>query len=88
MQEAKEFREKLDFPFYFSGFINRDNRRSDNDTARGMMKKIGIPIMESSLKDLKLFTSPSLFESILDTAEGARRFDPFFKEVCKQLKVK
>lgn len=88
MEEAKEFREGLAFPFSFRGFINRDNRRSDNDTAREMMKKFGIPVMESSLKDLKLFTSPSLFESVLDTAEGTRRFEPFFKEACKQLKIK
>lgn len=88
MQEAKEFREKLDFPFDYFGFINRDNRRKDNDTARNMMQGMGIPVLESSLKDLKLFTSPSLFESVLDTAEGKRRFEPFFQEVCKKLKLK
>lgn len=88
MQEAKEFREKLDFPFTYLGFINRDNRRTDNQTAKEMMEGIGIPVMDASLKDLKLFTSPSLFESILDTAEGKRRFEPFFKEVCKKLKLK
>ena len=87
MQEAKEFREKLDFPFDYYGFINRDNRRKDNDNARNMMRGIGIPVLDSSLKDLKIFTSPSLFESVLDTAEGKRRFEAFFNEFCKKFKL-
>ena len=87
MQEAKEFREKLDFPFTFYGFINRDNRRKDNQNAKDMMGGIGIPVLDSSLKDLKVFTSPSLFESILDNKDGRGRFEPFYKEVCTKLNL-
>lgn len=88
MKEAKDFRKGLEFDFQYYGFINRDNRRKDNETAKTMVQKMGLPVLASNLKDLKLFTSPSLFESILDTAEGRRRFGPFFNEVCKKLKIK
>ena len=56
--------------------------------AKTMVSKMGLPVLAANLKDLKLFTSPSLFESILDTAEGRRRFEPYFNEVCKKLKIK
>jgi len=89
MQEAKEFRERLNFEFDYFGFINKDNNRTQNQTARGTLTdKMGIPVLDNSLKDLKLFTEPSLFESILDTEEGKRRFGGFFKEVCEKLKIK
>ena len=88
MQEVKEYRKELDYDFGFYGFVNKDNRRKDNEMAKEVVQQMGLPVLENNLKDLKLFTSPSLFESILDSAEGRRRFEPFFKEVCKTLKIK
>ena len=88
MQEVKEYRKELEYDFEFYGFVNKDNRRKDNEMAKDVVQQMGLPVLDNNLKDLKLFTSPSLFESIMDTAEGRRRFEPFFKEVCKKLKIK
>lgn len=88
MKEVKEYRKELDYDFDFYGFVNKDNRRKDNEMAKEMVKELGLPVLENNLKDLKLFTSPSLFESILDSTEGKRRFETFFKEVCKKLKIR
>lgn len=88
MKEVKEYRKELDYEFDYYGFVNKDNRRKDNEMAKEMVQQMGLPVLKNNLKDLKLFTSPSLFESILDNAEGRRRFEPFFKEVCKKLKIK
>jgi len=88
MQEVKEYRKEMDYDFTFYGFVNKDNRRKDNEMAKDMVQQMGLPVLENNLKDLKLFTSPSLFESILDSTEGRRRFEPFFKEICKLLKIK
>jgi len=86
MDDVKQFRKELDYDFQYFGFLNKDNRRTDNREARKAVERMGLPLFSSSLKDLKLFTSPSLFDSILDREEGKRRFRPFYKEVCKHLK--
>jgi chromosome partitioning protein len=76
----------LEFSFY--GFMNRVNARKENEEAFHLMESLGVPMMKNTIKDLKIFSSPSLFTSVLDSAEGRRRFEPFFKEFCKLLKIK
>lgn len=89
VKEAAVEKKRLDFDYRYFGFINRDNQRKDNEQARRVLTdNVGLPMLSASLKDLKLFTTPSLYESILDTAEGRRRFEPFFDEVLKKLKIK
>jgi hypothetical protein len=40
--------------------------------------------MDAALNDLKVFTRPSIYRSVMDTAEGERRFRPFFNEFCSK----
>jgi len=76
VKEAAEEKKNLDFDYRYFGFINRDNQRKDNEQARKVLEnRVGLPMLETSLK-------------ILDTAEGRRRFEPFFNEVLKKLKIK
>jgi len=69
--------------------MNRVGNRKDNVTAKELIgKKLDIPVLDNVVKDLKIFTTPSLFESVLDTKEGKRRFEAFYNEVVTKLKIK
>lgn len=88
IQDAQNKRHELGFPFQAFGFINQESILKDNKDAKTLLNDVlKIPMLDSSLRDLKLFKTPSLFKSILDTAEGKRRFEPFFQETVKKLKL-
>lgn len=88
IQDAANKRQELDFPFTSFGFVNRETNLKDNQEARDLLSNVlKIPMLDTALRDLKIFKTPSLFQSILATAEGKRRFEPFFNEVCKKLKL-
>lgn len=85
VKRMAEHKEKNNVAFHFYGFINRMNRRKDNEQAFQYLDKIGLPMLDSSLGDLKVFTSPSLFFSVMDTTEGKERFGAFYKDVLSKL---
>ncbi|MCB0515537.1 MAG: ParA family protein [Bacteroidetes bacterium] len=66
--------------FSYYSFLNKRNRRKENDDALEYMKSLGVPVFKNSLSDVKALSKPYTYESILATAEGKRRFQPFFKE--------
>jgi len=88
LEQVKVDRKELDLSFSYSTFINRMNRRTENSMVENYLKSQKVKAMENNLQDLKLFTITSLTNSILDTKEGQRRFNDFFTEACKQLKIK
>ena len=75
----------MDFEFW--GFINRRNKRKDNEQAADVLRANGLRMFDNSLADLKIFTSPSLETSILDSMEGQTRFGAFFAEFCQKFKI-
>ena len=88
IQDAAKKRKELDFPFSVFGFVNRETNLKDNQEAKQLLsEQLKIPMLDNALRALKLFKTPSLFESMLDTAEGRRRFEPFFNEVAKKFKL-
>ena len=88
LKEVGKDRKELGMDFYYSCFINRMNRRSENKIAIDYLKESDTKVLKSHINDLKLFTNPTLQSSILDTKEGKQRFSPFFKEVSKLLNIK
>lgn len=88
LEQVKVDRVELELPFTYSTFINRMNRRTENKMVENYLSSQNVKAMDNNLKDLKIFTIPSLSESILDTKEGQRRFKNFYTETCKQLKIK
>ncbi|MEM6359978.1 MAG: ParA family protein [Bacteroidota bacterium] len=88
VMEAKAKKIEMGFPFEVFGFLNKESNRKDHQEAKEVLKRAGIDMLESTLRDLKIFTTPSLFECILDTKEGKRRFEPFYNEVTKKLKIR
>lgn len=87
-KDAEMIRQKNDMSCHVFGFINKENQRKDNQEAKQILKQvIKMPMLNSTLRDLKLFTTPSLFESLLDSKEGKVRFEPFYKEVIEKLKI-
>jgi len=88
-KDAETHRKKLDFDCQVLGFINKETNRKDNQEAKEILSEaIGMPMVDASIRDLKLFTTPSLHESLLDTKEGRGRFEGFFNEVIQKLKIK
>lgn len=87
VQEIDKYKEEKDFSFTYYGFLNKRNRRSENDQAVEFMKQLGVPMFKSSLADVKALTKPYTFESVMDSAEGQRRFEPFFNEFLKIFKL-
>lgn len=87
LKDAKRDMEMIKEDFFFYGFINRRNRRKDNQHAEKALKESGIDMFDNSLADLKLFTNPSFVSSLLDTKEGRERFEPFFNKFCNKLNI-
>jgi len=88
IKEIDAFKSDKGIPFQFAGFINKKNRRKDNEKALVFMERMGLPMFKNTLSDIKLFTMPSTFESVLVNKEGKDRFGDFFKEFCKTFKMK
>lgn len=87
LDEAKEYKKEMDMDLKIYGFINRRNLRKSNEIAETAMKKRGLKMFKHSLSDLKIFTNPSFYSSILEYAEGERRFGDFFKEFLRKFKI-
>ena len=87
LEEAADDKAEMGEELKYYGFINRRNQRKSNEIAEKAMKKGGLKMFKNSLPDLKIFTHPSFYKSILESAEGERRFERFFKEFCRKFKV-
>lgn len=89
VEDAKKEKEKLGYSYDVYGFLNRETNRKDHQEAKMLLKdKLSMNMLQASLRDLKIFTTPSLYESVLDTKEGRARFEPFFNEIVDKLKLK
>ena len=88
LEEASNDKQDMDESLKYFGFINRRNQRKSNEEAEESMKKEGMKMFTNSLSDLKIFTSPSFYSSILNSKEGERRFGPFYEEFKKKFKIK
>ncbi len=87
LEDANEYKKEMDEDFKFYGFINRRNLRKSNEEAEKAMKKRKLKMFKNSLNDLKLFTNPSFYHCMLDSAEGERRFTDFYKEFIRKFKL-
>ncbi len=87
VEEAAQFKEEVGEKLTYYGFINRRNLRKTNELAEEAMQKQGLKMFKNSLSDLKIYTLPSFFTSVMETAEGRRRFEDFFKEFCRKYKI-
>jgi len=86
IEEAAKEKEDMGDHLNYYGFINRRNQRKSNEEAEQNMKDRGLKMFKESLPDLKIFTTPSFYKTPLDSAEGVRRFEPFYKEFCRKFK--
>ncbi len=86
VEEAAEFKQEIGEELHYYGFINRRNQRKNNELAEEAMKEQGLKMFKNSLNDLKIYTLPSFFTSIMETAEGQRRLEDFFYEFCRKYK--
>ncbi|MBX2881200.1 MAG: ParA family protein [Granulosicoccus sp.] len=87
IEECRNFKTEMKEDFVAYGFINRRNARKSNEEAETQIRKDGLKMFSNSLSDLRIFTSPSAFTSPMQTAEGQRRFEEFYKEFCRKFKV-
>ncbi len=82
-----EYKKSKNHQFAYFSFLNKRNRRKENIDAINYMKSLNVPVFDNSLSDVKALAKPYTYESILATAEGRRRFEPFFNEFIKSLKL-
>lgn len=75
----------LDFAYF--GFLNKRNQRRENAEAVEFMESLNVPMFKNSLADVKALSRPYTYETVLDGAEGKRRFEPFFKEFVKKFEL-
>ncbi|MEL6865184.1 MAG: ParA family protein [Bacteroidota bacterium] len=87
VEDTASYKAEMGEEFKYYGFINRRNLRKSNEEAEKAMKKRKVKMFKNSLSDLKILTRPSFYQSIMDTAEGKRRFELFFKEFVRKFKV-
>jgi len=88
MEGVKNDRKADGLKFKYYGFLNRRNRRKEHEETANYLKDSNLKMFDSSLKDLKIFSNPSLVESILNSKEGEKRFLPFYNEFLKAFKIK
>ncbi len=88
VKEIATFKHENGIPFQYYGFINRRGARKDNAFAAEYMAETGLKMFDTQLNDLKVFATPSVYFSVLETADGRRRFESFFTEFCKRFKIK
>ena len=82
-----ENKKKNGYDFTYYGFLNKRNQRRENGEAVEFMETLGVPMFESSLADVKALARPFTYESVMDSAEGKRRFGPFFKEFIEKFEI-
>ncbi len=87
IEECKTYKAEMEENFVCHGFINRRNLRKSNEETETELRQAGLKMFSTSLSDLRIFTTPSVFQSPLATAEGLRRFEPFYKEFCRKFKL-
>lgn len=80
VQGIEAYKSDRDFSFKYYGFLNKRNRRSENEEAIEFMKELKLPMFENSLSDVKALSKPYTYESVLDQKEGELRFGGFFNE--------
>ncbi len=88
VQGIDEYKKEKEFSFSYFGFLNKRNRRKENDEAVIFMEKLGLPMFKSSLSDVKSLSKPYTYETVLGSKEGRERFEAFFKEFLKKFKIK
>lgn len=88
VSEIAEYKHGHGIPFHFFGVLNRFTARKDNEHAMAYLSEAGLPMFDAVLNDLKVFAAPSVYFPVTATAEGERRFRPFFDEFCKRYKIK
>ena len=87
VQEAAEDKKEMGEELKYYGFINRRNQRKSNEEFAQFMTKQRLKMFNHSLHDLKIFTEPSFHKSLLESAEGTRRFEDFYKEFVRKFKL-
>lgn len=84
LKRISNFKEEHNFPFEYYGFMNKSNRRSENEQTRKYMEKMELPMFDHTLKDLKVFLNPSTYECFLNNAKTRQRYEPFYKEFVEK----
>ena len=87
IKEIEKHKQKNDHDFSYFGFLNKRNRRKENDEVAAYMQGIGVPMFDQSLADVTALSRPFTYETVLDSADGKRRFDPFFKEFITKFEL-
>jgi chromosome partitioning protein len=87
VQEIASNKKSKNLDFSYFGFLNKRNQRKENGEAVEFMKGLGVPMFEESLADVKALARPYTFETVIDSADGKSRFEPFFTEFVRKFEL-
>lgn len=89
IQEIGRFRMDNGLSFNLNGFLNKLNRRTENESTKQFMEEVlGISMMDNGLADLKMFLTPSTYECFRSQKTTRKRYKAFFKEFCSLYHLK
>lgn len=85
VQTIAEKKESKGKPFTFAAFASMTGQRPTEDAAaREFMEGLGVPVLTEEMRNVREFTSPYTYESLLDIGKAEReRFKPFYDNVKK-----
>jgi len=83
LNKIKILKSKENLPFDYAVFLSLSGRRpSDDINTRNFLRQNGVKVFNSELKDLRIFSAPFTYESLLKVGpEEKERFEPFYNEV-------
>ena len=87
IQVLATYKKSVSIDFAYYGVLNRKSRKKENQETIDFLTSEGLTVFESSLNNLKLYSSPSTLFSIFEDAEGRKRFTKFFNEFCTKFDI-
>lgn len=82
LKEIRDYKKEKGQEYHFAAFISLSGQRpTDDENTKTFVKSLEIPYLQHELKNLREFSYPQTFESLLDEKKSAKKFEPFYKEV-------
>ncbi len=69
------------------GFLAMANRRAYTNETKTFFEGQGLNMFDSRIDNVKLFSSITLSDSVLESKEGRKRFEPFYKEFITKFNI-
>lgn len=84
---VKRKKDVLDADTTLYGFLALANRRNYTNETKTFFESKGLNMFDSRIDNVKIFSSITLSDSIMESSEGRKRFEPFYKEFLTKFNI-